>query len=111
MTIKDYRVTAEFQSKAPHTTCWLVISYHTEAGPVQLLADLIFAGWKDDGTMKGVPPMANGRTEKYLFKPGTGLFRGWTEEEQKTHLNAAKRVLRRHRVRATRRRMTAADMM
>ena len=108
--IKDYAVTAEFRSKSPYTTSWLEISYHTEAPPTVLIEQLAEAGWREDG-MWGIPPRSNGRTEVILSRPGTGLFRSWTPEEKKAAMADARKILRRHRVYTTTRKMTLADLL
>lgn len=110
MTIKDYSITAEFRSKSPYNTSWLELGYHVDAPPTAILEQLAEAGWDTDG-MKDIPPMSNGRTEVVLYRPGSGLFRSWTTDEKKVALADAKKVLRRHRITATSRKMTLADML
>lgn len=90
-----------FASKAPHKTRSLVINFVDGDMPTELIDDLREVGWAKENAgmlpLVELPPLDN-RREIDLFAKGTGMFGDWTEEESKTHLRNARRVLKKHGV-------------
>ncbi len=96
-----------FQSKHPHETRWLKMSYPDGQIPVALLRDMAAVGWTWDAGMrklKGYDPLVpipcapafGGRVEIYIMAKGTGLFGSWMKEESRQHLRRIKKVLAMH---------------
>lgn len=96
-----------FQSKHPHETRWLKLSYPDGQIPVDLLRDMAAAGWtwdagmrKPDGYDPLVPipysPAFGGRVEIDITAKGTGLFGSWTKEEKQRRLREIRKVLAMH---------------
>jgi hypothetical protein len=101
----DTRVEIVFADQPPQKTCWLEIEVPVDNEPTELLAALGAAGWQDQ-TVSGLPPatkydLTTKQSLGYqyksyqLFKPGTNLFRSWTENEAKANMKEARGVLRR----------------
>jgi hypothetical protein len=83
-----------FNSKHPHTTLWLEIKFLVGERPQELIDELAAIGFAEDGLAKAPP--CDGVDEVQLAKPGSALFGGWTAEEKKANLKAARAVLKRH---------------
>ena len=111
----DDRVALTFASSAPHATCWIEMTYPIDAVPQGLLDDLAAAGFAVDGRYRPAPPYtpilnqgAPGQPTSIQFADyqvvdvligaprGSALFGGWTPGEKRTHMAAARRVLRNH---------------
>ena len=105
----DPRTKITFATKAPNRTAWIEIEYPVDAAPQGLLDDLATVGFAHDTRFHTLPPCP-GVDENYnpagydvqeviLSGPaGTDLFSGWTADEARTHMAAARRVMRRHEV-------------
>lgn len=91
---KMSHVALAFESKAPHTTPWLVIEHPVDEAPTALLETLEAIGWKSDG-LPGVPPL-DGIEETKLRKVGTDLFGGWNESEKRANMTQVRTTLRKH---------------
>lgn len=84
--------TLQFESKAPHHTRWLAVSFPVDQRPDALLADLAAIGWR-----VGTSPAPVGNTQTlYVGKIGSGLFGGWTANELPDFLNEVTSVIVRH---------------
>lgn len=105
----DPRTTITFATKSPHRTAWIEITHPVDAIPQGLLDDLAEVGFARDARFHTLPPYpgvdANYNPTGYdvqevmLASPaGTDLFSGWTADEARTHMAAARRVMRRHGV-------------
>lgn len=102
---------AEINSKHPDRTCWAKIHYGAAELPtLALLRDrLAEVGWVQD---KFVAPSPVGDDHEVSFEsPGTGLFNGWTDDENRTKLAALRKVLRSFRVKAVRHKLTILDLL
>lgn len=93
---------AIFQSKVPHVTVMLAIRYNVNTEQDALAAvtqALEGIGWlrQDHEFFPIMPasPLPDGSAEYTFFKPGSGLFRGWTPEERRTFMLPVRRLLRR----------------
>jgi hypothetical protein len=105
-------LTAEFSSKAPHTTLWLDLEFPANAEPKDLLAALATAGWKEDKNFGGRLPPLGGRQKITVGSPGSDMFKSWTEAERKSKMAAVRAVLRAHGLTSVpHRRLTLADML
>jgi hypothetical protein len=106
----------EFLSKdgprVKHPTYWLAIEAR---GPQALKrANAIALTLQAEGWTRGVEPspLPDGTQFFTLNKPGTGLFNGWTDEERKSNLAQARKVLRLHEYRnVPARRLTLAECL
>jgi hypothetical protein len=84
-----------FESKAPHTTPWLLVEHAEGDPPYQLFAALAQLGWTEN-EKADLPPF-DGIQEVYLEAPkGSALFGGWEEAEARKHMPAVRRLLRKH---------------
>ncbi len=101
-----------FESKAPHTTPWLVIEYPVGEEPTELLTELAKLGWEEDQRFSRLPPL-DGRQETFIAPPkGSDLFGGWTLEEARKNMPPVRRLLRKHGFgRVPWNRLTLADLL
>lgn len=103
----DSRVALTFARRARFNTHWIEMEYPVGAEPTDLLADLAKVGWAPDGmkvpSMEKVTWDANHVMtrhgyhveEIHIVGPhGTDLFGGWSDDEKRVNMAAARKVLR-----------------
>lgn len=112
-----------FESKHPHDTRWLKLSYSEGAIPTALLRDLAAVGWTWDAGMckrdtydPQVPvphaPAFGGRVEVGIVANGSGLFGSWSPAEKRRYMREARRVLTMHGfVKVPHYKLTLADLL
>lgn len=113
-----------FQSKHPHDTRWLRMSYPDGQIPSDLLRDMAAVGWMWDAGMRKpdnydplvpipIAPPFGGRVEiDIVGAKGTGLFGSWTKAEGQRHMREIKRVLAMHGfVKIPHHKLTLADLL
>ena len=101
---------AEFQSKHPHSTCWVEVTY--SEGEASFMSDLIVAmsevGWR--AQPEDAPPVY-GMHKQRFGSSGSDLFNGWTVREYRLKMDRARRVLKHLNIPWTRRKLTLADCL
>ncbi len=118
-------VRVQFQSSNPHKTLFVKVWADANNEPKEMYDALAKVGFMQEDVFP-LPPIpaegyygcgyAKGDTTpiiaRIFVKKGTGLFTGWTPEEKKVNLPAARNVLRKFGfIRVTHRKLTLADMM
>lgn len=103
---------AEFQTKPPGKTYFLklVFQAYEDGQPPIALEQLKSAGW----VMMPLQPLWEvDKTKRtvYISKPGSGVFRSWTPEEKVENLKTATQIIKSYGIKATKRTLTAADMV
>jgi hypothetical protein len=114
-TAVDPRVGLAFKHREHSQTTWLCIEYPTDAEPTALFDALRAIGWSDDHRWTApLPPVAArdwGTPDPVagtpwtdlgymigsidFMKDGSDVFGGWTDDEKRSFLPAARAVLRR----------------
>ena len=119
------KVRVEFQSTNPHKTLFLKVWVDANYEPIELYAALEKIGWKRTNVPPAPPIAAKycyaGRygkdddtpvIEHYYEKQGSSLFNGWTPEELKKNVPAARAALRKFGfTRIPHRSLTLADCL
>jgi hypothetical protein len=117
------KVRVQFQSQNPHKTLFLKLWVDVKNEPVELYAALEKIGFKRTSVVPAPPITAKycydggyGKdddtliVEHYFEKSGSDMFNGWTPEEQRKNVPAARAVLRKFGfTRIDHRKLTLAD--
>lgn len=97
---------------------WIEGEYDADAPkPEAFFADMAAIGFIEDASFAALPPYTSSQAgcriqEFTLSKKGSALFAGWTDEEKRTNMAAARRVMRKHGfTRVPVWRKTLADML
>lgn len=86
------KVAVRFETKGRGPNATLAVSVHhpVKKPPTALFEELNRAGWNETFDL----PPYSGIKERSFFKPGTGLFTGWTPKEAKEYRTEARKILR-----------------
>ena len=111
----DTKTYLTFASSKPSKDRWLIISFMVDDEPLELISDLNDTGWSNEFAqmipLVEMPPL-NGRKQMELHAQGSKLFGDWTDDEHKTNMANARRVLRKHGYKGVPHwKLTIADMM
>lgn len=123
----DQRVALTFAAQGNARTKWIEIEFPEDAVPTALFEALAQIGFIERDGMARMPAIPAShydavthsftdlgyrKQETHLTKAGTDLFTGWTAEEERANMRAARAVLRRFGfVRVPVWKKTLADML
>lgn len=103
-----------FLSKTPHRTLWMVVAYQNkDQNWLQtFLKDVGQKGWTENKSFPK-PPAYSGQTvfTIELQKPGSGVFKGWTDAERRSFMKDIKATLAGYGIGVHHVKLTMADCM